>query len=327
MKKIEHLKVREGMKVSELVEGMNRIGFGARKIGQASEILREMHQDRKCKIFLGLAGAMVPGGMKQIIIDMLNENMVDVLVTTGANLTHDLIEALGESHYQLQGSTEKVDDADLRNKKIDRIYDVLLKDEVYESLENFFEKIYPNIQKNEKMNIKEFLWELGKNLKEFEPEKSKNSILRICYEKKMPVFCPGISDSGIGLMIWGRLIQSNNAEISKKLSNKGRINVDVFDDLKEILDIAWTCEKAGVFYIGGGLPKNFIQQAMQFSNKQDGASYGIQITTDHPESGGSSGALLSEGISWGKISQKAKFVNVNCDATIALPLIYAGFKG
>ncbi|MAH03762.1 deoxyhypusine synthase [Candidatus Pacearchaeota archaeon] len=316
MREIKQIKIKNDMKVSELVENMKYIGFGARKIGEASEILKEMINDRDCKTFLGVAGAMVPGGMKEIIIDMLDEGVADVFVTTGANLTHDLIEALGEKHYQLEEPVENVDDIKLKDKKIDRIYDVLLKEEVYQSLEDFFEKIYSNLPK--KMNIKEFLWEIGRNVED------KKSILRICYEKKIPIFCPGIADSGIGLMIWGRLIKGEN--VDETLKNKGKLNVDVFDDLREMLDLAWTCKKAGVIYVGGGLPKNFIQQAMQFSVKQDGADYGIQITTDRPESGGSSGAPLTEGISWGKMKKKGKYVNVYCDATIALPLIYGAIK-
>ncbi len=313
MKPIEPIDIKKGMKVSELVDGMGKMGFQARKISEAAEILKTMKQDKECMIFFGLAGAMVPGGMKKIIIDMLNKGYIDIFVTTGANLTHDLIEALGKKHYQ---GTHLANDEELKKLEIDRIYDVFLTNDVYKDLEDFFEKIFPLLPK--KMNIKEFLWELGRNIKH------KDSILKVCYEKRIPIFCPGISDSGIGCMMWGRLIKGEN--IKERLSKESKINVDVFDDLREMFDLAWTCKKAGVFYVGGGVPKNFIQQAMQFSIKQDGASYGIQITTDRPEPGGSSGAPLKEGISWGKMSSKGNFVTVFCDATIALPLIYGAVK-
>ncbi len=138
-----------------------------------------------------------------------------------------------------------------------------------------------------------------------------NSILRICYEKKIPIFCPGISDSGIGLMVWGRLASGKN------------ISIDVFDDMKEIIDIAWSSKKNGVIYVTGGVPKNFIQQSLQFSK---GADYGIQITTDRPETGNSSGAPLEEGISWGKMKKDAEYIDIFCDATIALPLLLASVK-
>jgi deoxyhypusine synthase len=310
---IKHLKVEKDMKVSELVEGMGDLGFQARKISEAAGILKDMKNDGDCRIFFGLAGAMVPGGLRKIVVDMLKEGYIDVFVTTGANLTHDLIEALGDKHYK---GSHLADDVELDKKNIDRIYDVYLHDRVYEKLEDFFEKIFPKLPS--KMNIKEFLLEIGRNIED------KESILRVCYEKKIPIFCPGISDSGIGLMMWGRLIKGENVE--EKLSKEPRISIDVFDDLREMLDLAWTCKKAGVFYIGGGLPKNFIQQAMQFSNKQHGADYGVQITTDRPEPGGSSGAPLKEGVSWGKMSARARFVDVFCDASIALPLIYGAVK-
>ncbi len=302
-KKVKHIEIKKGLKVDDLVKEFSNSGvFGAGRIAKATNIFEKMIKHQDCKIFLGLAGAMVPGGMKKIIIDMLKNNYVHVLVVTGANLTHDLIESIGYSHYQ--GNTN-ADDKKLKDKGIDRIYDCFMKNEVYGGLENFFSEIFDKLPK--KMNIKEFLWEIGKYVKD------KDSILRMCYEKKIPIFCPGIADSGIGMMIWGNLAKGKN------------ILVDVFEDLKEINEIVWTSNKVGVIYVGGGLPKNYIQQAVQFA-KSGGADYAIQITTDRPEGGGSSGAELKEGVSWGKLSKNAHYVNVICDATIALPLIYCAVK-
>jgi len=302
MKPVKQIDLKSGMSVDELVRQMELSGvMGAGRIAKATEIAEKMINDKKCKVFFGIAGAMVPGGMKNIIIEMLRNHWIDVLVITGANLTHDLVEALGHHHFQ---GTSHIEDSELRKKKLDRIYDSFMPNEVYVSLEKFFEEIFEKLPK--KTNIKELLWEIGKMVK------SQDSILRVCYEEKIPVFCPAIADSGIGLMIWGRLAEGK------------KIEVDAFDDLKEMLDIAWTSEKSGVWYVGGGVPKNFIQQAMQFSPKA--ASYGIQITMDRPEPGGSSGAELREGISWGKMAEKGEFVDVICDATIAMPLIVAALK-
>jgi len=301
LKPVKAIDIKKDMKASELVDAFEDMGFGAGKINLAADILKRMHADKDCKIFFGLAGAMVPAGMKKIVIDMINQNYIDVIVATGANLTHDLIEALGESHYM---GNSNVDDAELNKLGIDRIYNVFMKNAVYEKLEVFFEKNWDEISKCK--DIKEFLWKLG----ELVPEGS-DSILRICYDKKIPIFCPAISDSGIGLMVWGNLVKDK------------KIDVNAFEDMKEIIDLAWTAKNTGVIYVGGGVPKNYIQQSLQFSK---GADYGIQITTDRVESGGSSGAPLQEGISWGKLYEKAKFVDVFCDATIALPLIYAAVK-
>jgi deoxyhypusine synthase len=297
-KPVKQVKIRRNMKVSELVQEMQGTGFGAGKIALASDIMKSMFNDEECKVFLGVAGAMVPAGMKEIIIDMLDE--VDVFVTTGANLTHDLIESIGEKHYL---GDENMDDTELNKNGLDRIYNVLMSNKVYEKLEDFFEKHFNELKECE--NIKEFLWKLG----EIVSKQGGKGILVKCYEKKIPVFCPGIADSGIGLMMWGRIA-----------GKKGKTHIDVFSDMNEIIDIAWTSKKNGVIYIGGGIPKNFIQQSLQFSK---GADYGVQITADRAEFGGSSGAPLKEGISWGKMNPKGRFVDVICDSTIALPLIYS----
>ena len=300
MKPVKSIKIQENMSVRDLVSGMKDTGFGGGKIAQASEILKEMIEDKKCKVFLGISGAMVPAGMKQIIMDLLDD--VDVFVTTGANLTHDLIEALGEKHYLIDEDDKEISDEQLNKKGLDRIYNVLMENKVYGKLEDFFKANLEEFQKCK--NIKELLWKIG----EMSPG---DGILKKCYEKKMPIFCPALADSGIGLMIWG-LISSGN-----------KLEIDAFDDMKEIIDIAWTSKKNGVIYIGGGFPKNFIQQSLQFSK---GADYGIQITTERQESGGSSGAPLVEGVSWGKMNANGKFVDVFCDSTIALPLVYASIK-
>ena len=283
LNKVKHIKIEKEMKVSELVAEMQKSGvMGAGKIGKASEVILDMFNDKECKVFLGVAGALVPGGMREILIDMLESGRIDVFVYKGHHLMND---------------------AELNKESYDRMYDSLMPNNVYESIEKFLDK---NIDKftDKRMNIREFLWILG-SLSE------KRSILKICFDKKIPIFCPAIADSGIGLMIWGQLCKNK------------KIEVDAFDDLKEIIDISWAAKKRGVIYLGGGTPKNYIQQAMQFSK---GADYAVQITTDRPEPGGSSGAPLKEGISWGKLYEKSKYVDVFCDVTIALPLIWGFVK-
>ena len=300
MKEVKQIKIKKGMRVDELVKEMNNAGvMGGGRLGKAVDIVEAMVKDKDCKVFLGIAGALVPGGQRELLIEMIENKWIDVLVTTGANLTHDLAEALGYHH--IQGSS-KVDDSKLRKQGYDRMYDSYMPEKVYGSMENFFEKNFDTFAKCE--TIKEFLWEVGRLT-------SGRSMLKACYENKIPVFCPAISDSGIGLMIWGRLAKGK------------KININAFEDLKEIIDIAWTAKKTGVIYLGGGVPKNYIQQAMQLTN---GASYGLQVTMDRPEHGGSSGAELKEGISWGKLDPKGSYTDLICDVTIALPIIVASLK-
>ncbi|MBI4438865.1 deoxyhypusine synthase family protein [Candidatus Woesearchaeota archaeon] len=300
LRKIRPVTVRKGMTVNELVLEMSRSGvMGAGSLARSVDVLEAMIRDNDCRVFFGQAGAMVPGGMRNIIIDMLELGWVDAFVTTGATLTHDLVEALGFSHFQGSAS---VDDAKLHREGWDRMYDSYMPNDVYGKMEDFLHPIMKAMAGKE-WTIKGFLWEIGSSVKE-------RSILKVCANKQIPLFCPAISDSGLGLQVWSFI-------------QKRKLNVSAFDDLKEVLDIAWTSKRAGTFYVGGGVPKNYIQQAMQFSRE---ASYAVQITTDRPEPGGSSGAPLKEGISWGKLDPKASYVDLFCDATIALPIIHASLK-
>ena len=301
MKPVNHIKIKKPLSVNELVRQMESTGvLGAGRFGKAVDICEAMIKDKQCKVFLGLAGPLVPGGMREIIIGMIEKKWADVVATTGATLTHDLGEALGYRHFQ--GSAD-ADDAELNKKGLDRIYESYMPNKIYEGMEDFIAKNFEKLQ--DKKSIGEFLWEIGR----LTPAKS---ILKACFENKIPIFCPAISDSGIGLMIWGQLAKGK------------QIETRAFEDLREIIEIAWTAKRCGVIYFGGGVPKNYIQQAMQLAPKM--ASYGVQVTMDRPEPGGSSGAELKEGISWGKLNPNAKFVDLICDATIAMPIIYAALK-
>ncbi len=247
--------------------------------------------------FVGVAGAMIPGGMRQVLVDMVDDGWMDVFVTTGAMLTHDLVEGLGFHHYQ---GNAFADDSQLNELGYDRMWDSYMPNQAYVELEQFCKKAFAELPMRA-LPIREFLFELGK-------QSPKGTLMRACADKKIPLFCPAIADSGLGLQTISHLERQ----------------VLAFEDLKEIMDLAWQAKKKGVFYVGGGTPKNYIQQAMQFAPKP--ADYAVQITIDRPEAGGSSGAELREGISWGKLNPKGSFVNVYADATICLPLLSAALK-
>jgi len=299
---VGHISINKTLTVNELIGLMGAVGvMGCGRLSKAVDILEMMIKDKDCKVFFGQAGALIPGGMRNIISSMINDGFVDVIVTTGATLTHDLVEALGFRH---EIGTADADDAELYKKGKDRMWDSYMQNSAYGALEDFFEKHWKDFSACTKIN--ELLWKLGSKLDD------KNSLLYSCYKKKIPVFCPALADSGIGLMVWGKKAHGRN------------ISIDAFEDMKDIMDIAWTSKKIGVFYLGGGVPKNFIQQTMQISPRK--AEFGVQITTDRAEFGGSSGASLKEGISWGKMNNKGLFVDVYLDATVALPLIYAALR-
>ena len=303
-RRINHIKAMASKDVDSLVKDMGSCGFGARRLAEAVDVMEEMIKDERCTVFLGLAGALVPAGMKKLIMDMLD--WVDVVVTTGANVTHDLIEAFGGEH--LVGS-ESADDRKLHDEGIDRIYDVFMPNEVYGKLEKELWRIFEDLPKKE-MSSREFLFELGKRMD------GRESWVRKAAEKNVAVFCPAIADSGLGLQIWSWSLSKGKSE---------RFTINTIKDLDEIIGIAWNEEKVnGAIILGGGVPKNFILQAMQFIPSSH--KYAVQVTMDRAEPGGLSGASLREGISWGKLSKDARYVDVIADVTIVLPFMVSVLK-
>lgn len=297
---IRHVKITRDMTVSRLVGSFGGAAFGAGRIFEAVDIYREMITDRECTKFFGLAGAMVPAGMRQIVSDMIRDENIDILVTTGANLVHDIIESLGLHHYK---GTDTEDDVDLKRCSINRIYDVFLPEEHFARLEEKLQPLFRELP--ERLSISELLSHIGGKLND------DNSILKSAYDMEIPVYCPAIQDSIIGLQAW--LFRQTNP-----------LNVDVFADMKGLIDRCYEAKRAGVFIVGGGVPKNFILQSMLVTPKS--FDYAIQLTMDRPETGGLSGATLDEARSWGKVGEKARAVTVYSDATITLPLIAAAAK-
>jgi deoxyhypusine synthase len=281
------------MTVEELVAGMERCGFGARRLSQAVSIYEEMLTGDYTKFFT-LSGAMVPAGMRNIVSGLMRDEHIDVLVTTGANLVHDVVESF--SSHAL--GTCEADDAALRSSGLSRIYDLYISDEQFIKFEEVMQETLPESTKP--ISGREFLRLLGPKISD------PKSILRTAYDCEIPVFCPALPDSMIGLQAWLK-------------GQTTKILVDAFADIKEIVDICYEAKRAGVFIIGGGVPKNFTLQSMLVTPKS--FELAVQLTTDTPEAGGLSGATLSEAVSWGKVSPKARYVTVYGDATITLPLV------
>ncbi|MFW9881571.1 MAG: deoxyhypusine synthase family protein [Candidatus Thorarchaeota archaeon] len=297
LRKVDQIKINEDTNIVELIRSLKNTGFNAKRLALACEIYCEMIKNEDCVKFFGLAGALVPVGLQRIIYDFIAEDFIDVLVTTGANLTHDLAEALGYSHLQGSIDINEISDEALHSEEINRIYDVFMPNKVYEGIEDFISKIeIPDLQ----MPVSSFLSYLGSQL-----PKTSYSILRICYEKEVPIFCPAFTDSGLAMQLG---------------FHHKDLNLNHFKDMLEMVNLAWDAKNAGICILGGGVPKNFIMQSLQFC--PNSAAYAIQITMDRPEPGGLSGASLREAISWGKISEKAKYSTIISDATIALPLIF-----
>ena len=301
MNPIKHAKVGKDITVADLMGQYENCAFGAGRLAQAVKIYKEM-QAEDVTSFFGLAGAMIPAGMRQVVADMVRRGDIDVLVTTGANLVHDMIEAFGGEHCQGQCTAN---DIELKNCKIDRIYDVYLADQHFTTFEERFDAIVGDIldsHPQKLFTICNFLREVGSRIED------KNSILRTAVDNEVPVFCPAIADSSIGLQSW-------------VFGYKRDLQVDTFKDIRQIMDICYKARRAGALFVGGGVPKNFIMQSMLLIPK--GFDFAIQLTMDTPETGGLSGATLDEAKSWGKIGEHADTVTVYSDATITLPILVA----
>ncbi len=297
---IRHAKITDDMTVSQLMDSFSGCAFGAGRLSEAADIYRKMVNDSECTKFFGLAGAMVPAGMRQIVSDLIRDRDIDILVTTGANLVHDIIESLGLHHYK---GTDVADDVELKHNAINRIYDVFLPEEHFAKLEGKLQPMFSELP--DKLSISELLSHIGGKLDD------RNSILRSAYDMGVPVYCPAIQDSIIGLQAW----------LYKQTKP---LNVDVFADMRGLIDRCYEAKRTGVLIVGGGVPKNFILQSMLVTPRS--FDYAIQLTMDRPETGGLSGATLDEARSWGKVGENARAVTVYSDATITLPLIVAATK-
>jgi len=289
------------MSVDELVTEMGKTGvLGAGKIGEAAELVAEMFADPDYTVFLTIAGALVPAGMRKIIRDLVDKEYVNIIVSTGANMVHDMVEALG---YRHDVGTFLAEDKKLKDEDVGRIGDIYIEQKAFRHLEKWMYKILENIpeEKRSNMSVAELLSIIGKQIEDSE------SILAVASKKNVPIICPAFVDSIAGFHLW-------------VYGQDKKLGIDPLLDTSIIMDKVYEAKKVGIIILGGGVPKHFALFANTF---REGVDLAVQITMDRPEPGGLSGASLEEAISWGKIKPEGKGVTVTCDATIAFPLIIA----
>jgi deoxyhypusine synthase len=309
-----HADVWAGMGVGDLADEYGKAGIGAAKMGRAVDVYAEMLEREDVTNFFGLAGAMVPGGMRSVVTDLIRDGHIDALVTTGANLTHDAIEAIGGKHHHgrtAEAGHERDHDERLRDEGVDRIYNVYLPQEHFTLFEGHLrERVFPEF--DGVVATSEFTRVLGRaNLAANEGVDEGAGIAAAAYENDVPVFVPAIQDSVLGIQAW------MHSQVSE-------FTLDALADLTNITDVAFDAEKAGATVVGGGVPKNFVLQTML--TVPEAYDYGVQLTTDPASTGGLSGATLDEARSWGKLEKSAKNVTVLGDATITLPLLVAAAR-
>lgn len=306
------IEINGSVSVSELLSRMGGASFQGRNLSIACDVWEKMLADQNT-IFMGLAGALVPAGMRKILAHIIENRWIDCLVSTGANLFHDIHEELGRYHWR---GSHQVDDCQLKEAGIDRIYDTFAVEDEFRKTDEYIANFAATLEQDRPYSTREFLYLLGESLRK---DGTQTGILSSASKAGVPVYCPAIGDSSIGIAVaWGRHKGENS------------LNFDVVKDVLETAEIVIKSQNTGVIYLGGGTPKNFIQQtevtASIMGEDVSGHSYAVQVITDPPHWGGLSGCTFAEAQSWGKIAVDANEVTVYCDVTIALPIIVAALE-
>jgi len=296
------MKIDPGMTTLQLIDQMGKSGvLGAGRMYRATELLAEVISDEETTVFLSIAGPMVPGGLRKIIRDLIADGHVDVVITSGANLTHDLLETFGGSHYREHDET----DEELCQMGMGRIGDVYTKAQDFEVFEKKISTLLEEIaQKNNQLNIREFITEIGNSIQD--PE----SIICTAAEKNVPIYAPGLIDSMLGLQLW-------------MFTQENQLTLDAPGDMHELSDIVYSSKKVATVILGGGLPKHYALASNILTGGVDAA---IHVTLDRSEAGSLGGAPLEEAKSWAKAKCGSKLVTVIGDATIIFPLMVAGAR-
>lgn len=295
-------------RLTDVLDKMTRISFQGRNLGKAYQAWADMIQE-ETTIMLGLSGAMTAGGMRCLIVYLIENRLIDGVVSTGANLFHDVYETLGHPHYM---GSETVDDVELYQMRLDRVFDTYVDEVQFRKLDWYLGQFMQEVAIDQRIGTREFFELLADRL---EPHKVSDGIVTTARRMGVPLYSPAIADSSFGIAA---------AEVGFPLRSIPQI--DVMIDAVETAEIAYHSKSTSVIYIGGGTPKNFINQSGLTASgwmmgELPGHDYAIQFTTDAPHWGGLSGCTFQEAQSWGKIAERARMVTVHVDATIALPIV------
>jgi deoxyhypusine synthase len=303
---IEPFAVEAGLSADQILARMERISFQGRNLATAHRIWQKMLQD-DVTIFMGMAGALSAGGLRMVVAHLILHRYVDCLVSTGANLYHDLHETRGQHHYV---GSPHADDAALAEERIDRVYDTYASEEEFISNDNWIADFAATLEARP-FTTREFLHLLGGHLWK---TTNREGILTAAFRANVPIFCPAIADSSIGMGL---------SQARQKAPGTGHI--DIIGDIVESANLVIRRPRTASVVLGGGTPKNFINQASVqaefYSDEVGGHRYALQIVTDVPHFGGASGSSLEEAQSWGKLATDSARVSVQADATIALPIL------
>ena len=308
-KPVEHVDMTS-FDARPIIDAMRKMSFTSRDTARAADIFNQMLADPKCSVVLTLAGSTSAGGCMQVYADMVKYGMVDAIVATGASIVDmDFFEALGFRHYQ---GSQFHDDKDLRDLYIDRIYDTYIDEEELQTTDRTIGEIADGLKPGP-YSSRAFIKEMGRWLKGRKNRK-KNSLIETCYDHDVPIFCPAFTDSsaGFGLV----LHQVKNP--------KAHITIDSIADFRELTDVKIKAGGTGLFMIGGGVPKNFMQDTVVCAEvlgvEAEMHKYAVQITVADVRDGACSSSTLKEANSWGKVDSSIEQM-VFAEATSVVPLI------
>jgi deoxyhypusine synthase len=306
---VEQLDLSRTKSTRDLVQAWSKTSIQSRSIYECAQVYENMITDLdRPTIMLGLSGALIAGGMRKVIRDLVAAGFVDVIVSTGAILYQDIYQAYGFSHFM---GTPHVNDGLLHDLYIDRIYDAYVDEIGFVKTDDAIGEIAARMEPK-KYSTRQFMQFVGERI-----PSDPNSIVGTTAKNGVPVFCPAIADSSIGIGLAGLYRESRK-------TGRQFMQLDTIQDNYEIAEIVLKSKKTGSIYIGGGVPKNYINDAAVMLDYTRGHSYVFQITTDAPHWGGLTGSTLDEAKSWGKVSKKATRATAYVEATIGLSLV-AGF--
>jgi deoxyhypusine synthase len=305
---VEHIDIKS-FDARPIIEAMSKMSFTARDLGRATEIYNKMLADKECTIMLTLAGSTSAGGCMHVYRDLIENNMVDAVIATGASIVDmDFFEALGFKHYH---GSAGADDRELRDLYIDRIYDTYIDEEELQACDMAILNIANSLEPRP-YSSREFIREMGKYLKKH--ARKKGSLVEVAYDKNVPIFCPAFTDSSAGFGL-----------VKHQVDNpKSHMTLDSIADFRELTEVKIQAGTTGLLMVGGGTPKNFTQDTVVcaeiLGKDVEMHKYAVQVTVADVRDGACSSSTLKEACSWGKVDMSIEQM-VFAEAGSVLPLL------
>ncbi|MCC3306616.1 1,9-bis(guanidino)-5-aza-nonane synthase [Sneathiella sp. HT1-7] len=307
-KTVEHIDIKS-FDARPIIDAMGKMSFTSRDLARATEIFNMAVEDPDCAVILTLAGSTSAGGCMHVYRDLVELGMVDAIVSTGASIVDmDFFEALGFRHYQADSA---VDDNDLRALYIDRIYDTYIDEEELQNCDETIKMIADGLERRA-YSSREFIQEMGRWLKTNAVKK--NSLIETCYDHDVPIFVPAFSDCSAGFGLVKHQVENPDAHLS----------IDSVKDFRELTEIKIAAGTTGLLMVGGGVPKNFVQDTVVcaeiLGKEVDVHKYAVQISVADVRDGACSSSTLKEAASWGKVSTSLEQM-VFAEASSVIPLL------